>query len=164
MSTPGLLSPSATSCSSDRFLPACFLAIQRSTNQRTTPPIRIGDDDDSGRYTPTAKASDGIPDISSTMAIIAPRITSAHGSFPPRMPLMMYDISVAFGASNLVSFTPARLVLYVPLMAGSTKYTGRPVSSTRYFSALPPEGSWRCHTKYDLVSPFACDAGMLSWL
>src|SRR5205085_3845278 len=81
-----------------------------------------------------------------------------------RMPLMMYDISVAFGASNLVSFTPARLVLYVPLIAGSTKYTGRPVSSTRYFSALPPEGSWRCHTKYDLVSPLACDAGTLSWL
>ncbi len=44
------------------------------------PPMKIGLDEDSGRYTPTANASDGTPDISSTSVIITPRSTSAQGS------------------------------------------------------------------------------------
>jgi len=39
--------------------------------------MKIGLDDDNGRYTPTAKASDGMPDISSTSEIITP-ITTAR--------------------------------------------------------------------------------------
>ena len=60
-----------------------------STSQRTAPPRKIGVEEDSGRYTPTANASEGRPDISSTTAIITPKSTSAHGSFWLRMPLMM---------------------------------------------------------------------------
>ena len=71
------------------------------------PPIMIGDDEESGRYTPTAKASEGMPASSSTTAIITPNSTSAHGSSRSRMPLMMYDISVAFGASNFGALLPS---------------------------------------------------------
>ncbi len=45
------------------------------------PPTKMGVEDEIGRYTPTANASDGMPDISSTTAIITPSSTSAHGSF-----------------------------------------------------------------------------------
>ncbi|NKB15746.1 MAG: hypothetical protein HC774_00620 [Sphingomonadales bacterium] len=40
------------------------------------PPKKIGDEDDSGRYTPTANAKDGIPDISSVNAIMTPTPTT----------------------------------------------------------------------------------------
>ena len=53
------------------------------------PPTKIGVEDESGRYTPTANASDGMPDISSTTAIITPSSTRPHGSWRLRMPLMM---------------------------------------------------------------------------
>src|SRR5258707_9722955 len=49
INTPGLLSPSATSCSSLRFTPLNFFRTYRSDNQRTMPPMKIGLDDDSGR-------------------------------------------------------------------------------------------------------------------
>ena len=51
--------------------------------------LTSGADDESGRYTPTANASEGTPDISSVMAIITPSSTSPHGSWRLRMPLMM---------------------------------------------------------------------------
>src|SRR5688500_9503671 len=98
-----------------------------------------------------------MPDSSSTTAIITPRSTRPQGSSPPRMPLMMYDISVAFGASNFGTSEPFGSLRIAPLMPGSTKYTGLPASSTRYFSALPPAGSGRNQTLYSLASrpPFA---------
>ena len=65
------------------------------------PPMKIGLVVDSGRYTPTANASELTPDISSTSAIITPSSTSPQGSSRLRMPLMMYDISVAFGRVEL---------------------------------------------------------------
>ena len=63
-----------------------------------------------------------MPDISSTSEIITPRSTRPHGSWRLRMPLMMYDISVAFGASNLLTLACRRArVLCAPLMPGSTR-------------------------------------------
>src|SRR5207248_10539890 len=62
-------------------------------SKRTMPPRKIGVEEESGRYMPTAKASDGMPLSSSTMAVITPRSTRPHGNCPLRIPLMMYDIS-----------------------------------------------------------------------
>ena len=58
------------------------------------------------------------------------------------MPLMMYDISVAFGASNFFGAAlPLARNLCVPLMPGSTRNCGVPVESTRNSSAdAPPAG------------------------
>src|SRR5437773_1995264 len=42
------------------------------------PPTKIGDDEESGRYTPTANASDGMPASSSTTEIMTPNSTRPH--------------------------------------------------------------------------------------
>ena len=96
--TPGLLSPSATSSSSLNFRSRKRWRIRRSTSQRTNPPTNTGAEEEMGRYTPTAKASDGMPLNSRTTEIITPNNTKAQGSFASRIPLMMYDISTALGA------------------------------------------------------------------
>jgi hypothetical protein len=62
-----------------------------------------------------------MPLISRTTAIITPNKTKSHGSWRLRMPLMMYDISVAFGASNFCTALPSGRVACVPLMPGSTR-------------------------------------------
>ena len=74
-----------------------LLGLAPKTAHRVRPD---GSDEEIGRYTPTANVSAGTKDICSATVIIAPKSTSAHGSLWSRMPLMMYDIRVAFGASN----------------------------------------------------------------
>ena len=60
-----------------------------STAQRTIPPTKIGAETEIGKYNPTAKASDGIPESSSTIAIITPSRTKPHGSSWLKIPLMI---------------------------------------------------------------------------
>ena len=97
------------------------------------PPMKIGVEDDSGRYTPTANASAGIPAISSTTAIITPSSTSAHGNLRSRMPFDdVAETNTALGALEFfdVRTIGARLV-NVPLMPGSTSQTALPVHRPR---------------------------------
>src|SRR5580692_7176806 len=148
MRMPGLLSASAASSADVSASPACFFATYRSTSHRTHPPAKIGVDADRGRYTPTANASDGMPLISSTIARPTPRSTSSQGSLRLRIPLMMYDMSVAFGASNLTTREPSGRVAWVPLMPGSTRYTALPASFTKYRPAGPPSSSVLFQTQY----------------
>jgi hypothetical protein len=69
---------------------------------------------------------------------------------------MMYDMSVAFGASNFRTSLPSARLVNVPLMPGSTSQTARPASSTRYRPAGPPASSVLCHTRRSRLSPPLC--------
>jgi hypothetical protein len=64
------------------------------------------------------------------------------------MPLITYDISVAFGAANFSTVVPSGRVVCVPLMPGSTRNTGRPEASSRYFPGSSPPPPSVCHEKY----------------
>src|SRR5438132_14288232 len=102
------------------------------------PPTMIGVLVDTGRYTPTANASDDKPHNSSTMEMNTPINTSPHGRRWVMIPSMMNDMRTGLGAENLATFSPLSRRSSLPLMPGSSRYLMRPPSSTRYF----PEGTW----------------------
>src|SRR3989338_1732302 len=96
--------------------------VQPSAIQRSTPPTKIGVEDDNGRYTPTANGKDGTRHSSSTRAMPTPSRTRPHGSLLVMMPSMIKDISRALGALYLRTEVPSRRVVSTPLMPGSTRY------------------------------------------
>ena len=66
---------------------------------------------------------------------------------------MMYDIRVAFGASNFVTCpSPFAVQRCVPLIPGATRYTGVPLASTRYSPAGPSSIRLLCARRQVLLS------------
>ena len=66
--------------------------------------MKIGAEVESGRYTPTAKASEETPQSSRPPRMATPNNTRTHGSFWFRMPLVIRANSSAWGGLYFLHF------------------------------------------------------------
>ena len=74
--------------------------FRRSTSHRTSPPAMMGADRWTGRYSPMATGSTGVPSTSMVRARNTPMNTSAQGRSPPMTPSTTSFISVAWAAGS----------------------------------------------------------------
>ena len=131
--TPGLLSPSAVSCSSAGPA-AAILAGERTGGEPAHHPDENRARRGVGRKTPTANASDGTLDISSTSAIIDAEQHQPPGQLAVENPFDDVDISVAFGRRTSPLTLP---VVLCPMHAVDAGVHCRKLNFVIFMNTLP---------------------------